>query len=644
MRRLLVVLVSLISVIWCFSLASNFTSEQQEAYNYAYSQWITTALSIEKANMDGQLTRIAMAKMISNFAVNVLWLQPDTSKNCSFTDVSASLDAQYNYWVTQVCQLWLMWIWDDWKKSDNFNPYGTITRAQFVTAFSRALSKAYWETVKNWDPYYSTHLQYLYLKWIIKNVDTPYNIEKRWNVMIMMQRASKINKQEVADAKDIKNTNNNITNYDWILWVETLDTDTSNKLQIKITNNTKSAIQIDGLHLSSVKSDKSVWVYQWDNTMQPEYLSKNSDNTIDVNFWYPAVLNKWESIVVVISAEVEWGYAVLDGILFSIKNNEYSFSKNTSSKTDRNGLVVKNDWNIIWEKDWTVKTYYNNWQLHEILNYKDGKLNWEYVEYFGDWSVASKWNYKDWELDGYWVWYCEKWDTQCGLMEWNYKDWKLVSWVEGYWTFNSVSYWSNKQVQSAAFYDSEWVLNWDYVSFYENWQLKEKGQYKDNKKTWEWVEYFEDWSVASKWSYKDWELDGYWVWYCEKWDTQCISLDGNYKYWKLVFEVEEYWTFNSATYWSNWRMQSASFTDGEWVLNWDYVSFYENWQLKEKGQYKDNKKTWEWVEYFEDWSVASKWSYKDWELDGYWVWYCEKWDTQCTSLDGNYKNWERIWG
>jgi hypothetical protein len=51
---------------------ASYTAEQQSAYNYAYDQKITTASSIEKANMDGQLTRIAMAKMISNFAINVL--------------------------------------------------------------------------------------------------------------------------------------------------------------------------------------------------------------------------------------------------------------------------------------------------------------------------------------------------------------------------------------------------------------------------------------------------------------------------------------------------------------------------------------------------------------------------------------------
>lgn len=191
MRNIVIVIVSFVLVQW-FSLVTSYTAEQQRAYDFAFSQKITTVSSIEKANMNGSLTRVAMAKMISNFAMNVLWLEPDTSKDCSFSDVSTSLDAQYNYWVTQACQLWLMWIWGDGKKSDKFNPNWIVTRAQFATAFSRALIKSNWKNIKDGNPYYSTHLQYLQSEWIIKSVSNPLpsTVEKRWNVMIMMMRAA----------------------------------------------------------------------------------------------------------------------------------------------------------------------------------------------------------------------------------------------------------------------------------------------------------------------------------------------------------------------------------------------------------------------------------------------------------------------
>lgn len=200
-KKLIAFLLVIFVGLWVLQ-AANYTTEQKNAYNYAYAQWITTVAPIDKANMNGPLIRIAMAKMISNFAINILWLQPDTSKNCWFLDVSDSLDAQYDYWATQACQLWLMWIWNNWKKSDFFNPYTTVTRAQFATAFSRALSKANGDIVQEKTPYYKWHLEYLNRKWIINSVTSPSHdsFERRWNVMIMMYRASKdINNYEWQD-------------------------------------------------------------------------------------------------------------------------------------------------------------------------------------------------------------------------------------------------------------------------------------------------------------------------------------------------------------------------------------------------------------------------------------------------------------
>ncbi|MBO4516976.1 hypothetical protein J5751_06200 [bacterium] len=66
------------------------------AYEFAFRAGITTMESIEEANMEGSLTRIAMAKMLSQYAINVLGKKPDTNKKCEFGDVSAELDAQYN--------------------------------------------------------------------------------------------------------------------------------------------------------------------------------------------------------------------------------------------------------------------------------------------------------------------------------------------------------------------------------------------------------------------------------------------------------------------------------------------------------------------------------------------------------------------
>ena len=46
-----------------------------------------------------------MAKMLSNYAINILGLTPDTSKDCDFSDVSSNLDYQYDNGVTNLLVL-----------------------------------------------------------------------------------------------------------------------------------------------------------------------------------------------------------------------------------------------------------------------------------------------------------------------------------------------------------------------------------------------------------------------------------------------------------------------------------------------------------------------------------------------------------
>ena len=78
---------------------------------------------IEKADMNAPLTRIAMAKMLSQYAINVLGRTPDTTKVVpAFPDVSAELDAAYNSWVTLAYQLGIMWI-----NIDKFRPDDLVT-------------------------------------------------------------------------------------------------------------------------------------------------------------------------------------------------------------------------------------------------------------------------------------------------------------------------------------------------------------------------------------------------------------------------------------------------------------------------------------------------------------------------------------
>ena len=163
------------------SLMSNgYSVEFNNAYTFAYKAWITTTNSIEEANMRGKLTRIAMAKMLSNYAINILGKKPANKVVPKFLDVSSQLNEDYGWAVDLAYQLWIMWIW-----IENFRPNDVVTRWEFATALSRMLYNT-----SDWNPYYSTHLIKLYQEWIITNSDPKIN-ELRWYVMIMLMRSAK---------------------------------------------------------------------------------------------------------------------------------------------------------------------------------------------------------------------------------------------------------------------------------------------------------------------------------------------------------------------------------------------------------------------------------------------------------------------
>ena len=163
-----------------------YTNEQKESYSFAKSNWITTTSSIKEAKMNTSLKRIEMAKMLSYYAINVLWQEPDTSKWIfKFNDVSNKMDKQYDNWVTLSYQLWIMW---QNMPKNNFRPNDEVTRAEFVTALSRMVYNTQdWK----WNvKYYEPHMAKLYNEWIISNTN-PKMKEKRWYVMTMLMRSAK---------------------------------------------------------------------------------------------------------------------------------------------------------------------------------------------------------------------------------------------------------------------------------------------------------------------------------------------------------------------------------------------------------------------------------------------------------------------
>lgn len=160
---------------------STFSPELNQAYLYAYQIGITTMPTIQQANIEWSLIRSHMAKMMVNYAVKVLELQPDTWANCRFDDID-HLNAELKWYITLACQLHLMGVW-----IHDFNPDGEVTRAQFGTVLSRTLYG--WAYNNEWAKYYIDHLNALKANGIITNT-SPEIQELRGRVMLMLMRAA----------------------------------------------------------------------------------------------------------------------------------------------------------------------------------------------------------------------------------------------------------------------------------------------------------------------------------------------------------------------------------------------------------------------------------------------------------------------
>jgi len=197
MKKISVIVLSWILLISTFCIWEEYSSELKEAYKWAYENKITTMSSIEKANMKWNITREEMAKMISNYAMNILWKTPDSTKACLFIDSNINPDLVES--VTKSCQLWLMGQW-----VTSFRPKDSVTRAEFWTVLSRALR---WDKYEWWSTYYQNHLKALKSEWIMNKIDVPMNKEVRGYVMLMLMRSTDENSIVIDDS----NTDNQIS-------------------------------------------------------------------------------------------------------------------------------------------------------------------------------------------------------------------------------------------------------------------------------------------------------------------------------------------------------------------------------------------------------------------------------------------------
>jgi len=118
--------------------------------------------NIQTANIEGNIIRSELAKMITEFAMKILNQQPNPKLDCTFDDITEETE-ETQFYVKTACQLGLMGI-----NMTNFEPNTQVTRAQFGTALSRALWK---DKYNSGEPYYLDHLNALKANDIISDTN-----------------------------------------------------------------------------------------------------------------------------------------------------------------------------------------------------------------------------------------------------------------------------------------------------------------------------------------------------------------------------------------------------------------------------------------------------------------------------------------
>ena len=160
--------------------------EIQSAYEWAYERDVTTIPTLDEAMPDGVVKRGHLAKMVVNYATNVLWreIPEKIPSECRWNDWRKDWESEeIKDYAVKSCALWLMWL--DMPK---FLPNMQVTRAQFGTIMSRLL---WWKKYAWWTPYYRKHLNALKENGIMTQIDNPEKrVELRQWVWLMLMRSA----------------------------------------------------------------------------------------------------------------------------------------------------------------------------------------------------------------------------------------------------------------------------------------------------------------------------------------------------------------------------------------------------------------------------------------------------------------------
>lgn len=328
---------------------SKYSDEMKLAYLYSYMHGMTTMCPIDDADLYGYLRRDHLAKILSQYAVNVLWLVPEKWKaGCdSYNDIAKSSNEMKEYMKT-ACELHLMWMESDGDTPmKSFYPHWIVTRAEFGTTLSRLI---YWDKynleseAENTYPWawYSKHLAALRRDEIMNEIywDWPQHFELRGYVMLMLMRHGKNRLDNVSS-----DANKNI-----ITWA-------NSDSEILSLYNKNKELTCDVYYYDATEGYGSGVLYIKDNKFR-ENLSTNKEWKSYIIFKNNTLYMWWDEIWTWKGLSVEYETtakeeldALLDDDAYTFKNCKSSVQSDSvfTLPSNINFVSMWDRLNMIWE-------------------------------------------------------------------------------------------------------------------------------------------------------------------------------------------------------------------------------------------------------------------------------------------------------
>lgn len=185
MKKLLIITLVIIWF-WWFSLAS---TQLDEAISRMNQKGLTKFDNTTDFMTTNWLRRDEASKFFVQYAKEVMWLSPDTSKtSCNFSDLSQARPDLKDL-IKESCQLWLFQ-WHNWK----FMPTQSLTNAQAITVLIRMIDWKKDETQWHFAQKYFEKAQELWImNWLWLSSTAGFDkLATRWEIWILIYQTKNV--------------------------------------------------------------------------------------------------------------------------------------------------------------------------------------------------------------------------------------------------------------------------------------------------------------------------------------------------------------------------------------------------------------------------------------------------------------------